>query len=444
MQSLGSLLIADGVCSVRQIEDAIQNQVILGGRMGTNLVELGVIDEETLARYLSRQHELPAMFGEKIEPDAEALKLLRPDVVDRLDMIPFLEETKKIQVLCVDPRNIKSLDEVAFTTGLIPDPIVIPEIRFWQLLKRYYGIDRQLRYIALDTKDFMAGALDELPAKKPVEPSVKEDLVSEVSFAKLYQRRDGFPVVTAEKLQPLPSEAMPLLTAEDLEIVTDEPAAQPPGDIERRVWLEETTTPGRRKEDQVLAESAAAAPSMPPPEEDPEDSPLTFEEASHLLTDVTNRSAIARFVLRYACSIFKRAMLFTVHRGVALGWDAIGEGIDRWSFRSVMVPLDSPSVFQLVAGSRAHYLGGLTKTKVNIQFLRAMGKKVPLSAFVLPILVRGRVVNLLYADNGHKVHSSSNIGELLILAQRISRCYESLFEKKWQAYQADHQEKNMP
>ncbi|MBW1871983.1 MAG: general secretion pathway protein GspE, partial [Deltaproteobacteria bacterium] len=56
MQSLGSLLIADGVCSVQQIEDAIQNQVILGGRMGTNLVELGVIDEETLAHYLSRQH----------------------------------------------------------------------------------------------------------------------------------------------------------------------------------------------------------------------------------------------------------------------------------------------------------------------------------------------------------------------------------------------------
>jgi len=128
--------------------------------------------------------------------------------------------------------------------------------------------------------------------------------------------------------------------------------------------------------------------------------------------------------------------LFTVHRGVALGWDAVGDRVDRWSFRSVMIPLDSPSVFNLVVDNRAHYLGGLTKTKVNIEFLRVMGKQVPLSAFLLPILVRGRVVNILYGDCGHKAHCPSSIGDLLILAQRIGRCYETLFEKKRKDYLA--------
>jgi hypothetical protein len=439
MSSLGELLFADGLCTQQQIEDAVQNQVILGGRMGTNLVELGVIDEETLARYLSQQHELPAMSGDNIQPDPEALKLLRPDAVDRLGIIPFLRENKRIQVLCMDPRNLKALDEVAFTTGLTPDPIVVTEIRFWQLLKQLYGIEHHLRYIALDTRDFLSSSMAGGVAKKPLEPSIKEDLVSEENFAKLYQRRDGFPEVSSQDSipPPLPSEAMPLLTAEDLEEV-DGTSPGPPGDIDRRVWKRDIPGEGRRQEDQVL-QAAMAAPSFPPPEDDEEeDRPLAFEEASRLLSEATGRSAIARLVLRYARSLFKRAMLLTIHRGVALGWDALGEDVDRWSFRSVMIPLQEPSVFQLVVNSRAHFLGGLTKTAVNIEFLRAMGKKVPRSAFLLPVLVRGRVVNILYADNGHKAHSSSNIGELLILAQRISRCYESLFAKKVEAFQAQH------
>jgi hypothetical protein len=280
----------------------------------------------------------------------------------------------------------------------------------------------------------------ERAAKKPPEPTITEDLVSEENFAKLYQRRDGFPEIASQESAPppLPSEAMPLLTAEDLEEV-DESSPGPPGDIDRRVWKRDFPGEGRRQEDQEFIKAAAAAPSFPPPEEDEgEDQPLAFEEATRLLSEATGRSAIARLVLRYARSIFQRAMLLTIHRGVALGWDALGEDVDRWSFRSVMIPLEEPSVFQLVVNSRAHFLGGLTKTPVNIEFLRAMGKKVPRSAFLLPVLVRGRVVNILYADNGHKAHASSNIGELLILAQRISRCYESLFARKVEDFRAQH------
>ena len=422
MQSLSELLLADGVCTAQQIEEAVRNQVILGGKLGTNLIEFDVLDEATLARYLARLHGVPALAGDQIVPDPRALAMLRPDLADRLNLIPFRREPKRIQVLCLDPGDLNALDELAFTTSLHPVPIVVPEIRFWQLLKQCYGIERQLRYIALDSHDYLADIFSKGSQAPAPQPSVQEDLTSEESFARLYHRRDGFPETRVT--QPPPSETMPVLADADLEIVEEVPEPHPPGSIERRVWQAEGLATGRRQEDEA----------EPAPAQDIQ--PLTFQQASTQLAQATDRDAIALLVLRYARSLFKRAMLFTIHRGVALGWDAIGEDIDRSHFPSVMVPLGLPSVFQLVVESRAHSLGRLTKTEINIRFLKVMGKKVPLSSFLLPVLSRGRVVNILYADNGHKSHCSVEIGELLILAQKIAGCYESLYQQKIKSYKA--------
>jgi hypothetical protein len=431
MPTLGELLVADGVCTPQQIEDAVQNQVILGGRLGTNLIELGALSEEVLARYLSRLHERPALSGEAIHPESEALQMISGPVADRLQIIPFLRENKKLQVLCVDPRNVAALDEVAFITNLVPDPVVIPEVRFWHLLERCYRIQRQLRYIALEGGDFMRRSLVE--ERAPTVPPVGEDLISEDSFNRLYQRRDGFPQVSTRS-PALPSENMPLLRPEDLEEIAEPTLPGPPGQIDRRVWQGPLSSEGRRKEDRDLAERAAARPSTPPLPADSEP-PLDFAEATRLLRQVQGRDSIARVVLRHARSRFKRAMLFTIHRGFALGWNAAGD-VDPATFRSLMVPLDEPSAFGLAVSSRSHVLGALTKTRVNVNFLRLMGKQVPLSAFLLPILVRGRVVNLLYGDNGHRNHCESDIGELLILAQHMAQSYESLFNEKREAYRS--------
>jgi len=384
MPKLGELLLAYGVCTVAQLKAAVENQVIMGGRIGTNLLELGLISEEALASALAKQFRTRVLSGDDIRPDRDALAKIPPDAVDRLDIIPYRLEQRSIQVLCIDPGDLKALDEVAFITGLKPVPIAVPELRFWQLLNRLYEIERELRYLALEATH----APIKLEARPQPKPTVQEDLVSEEVFAKLYQRREDQPEA--------PPEEIPVLDESDMEVV----------------------------EEEVIELVDEVAP-------EPEASPLSFQEATQLLQGIDDRNAVARTVLRFAASVFKRSLIFTAHRQVILGWDAVGGNIDPARFRSLAIPLDTPSVFQLVVNSRAHFLGALQKTKINIGFLKAMGKQVPLSAVLVPILVRGRVVNLLYCDNGHRAHAASDIGELLILAQHIARCYEAMFKRKW-------------
>jgi hypothetical protein len=43
--------------------------------------------------------------------------------------------------------------------------------------------------------------------------------------------------------------------------------------------------------------------------------------------------------------------------------------------------------------------------------------------------VRGKVVNLLYCDNGAGKQVTTDIGDLLVTAQHINRSYEQLLKR---------------
>jgi hypothetical protein len=174
----------------------------------------------------------------------------------------------------------------------------------------------------------------------------------------------------------------------------------------------------------------APPPAARPPAEpatEPEPTPLAFEEAVRFLEGVEERGAIARTVLRYARSRFKRAVLFTVHHGEARGWVGLGDGVKIEAVRRLRLPLAAEGVVATVVSSQGHFLGPLPRTQANVRLLKELGGGVPSSAFVIPILALGRVVNVLYVDNGRgQLVDPSDLGELLILATRIAQGYDAL------------------
>jgi len=194
-------------------------------------------------------------------------------------------------------------------------------------------------------------------------------------------------------------------------------------------------------EDAILGE--AAPPPAPPPRAAPtgwdapplpartvDVSPLAFEKALELLKTVQDRDSIARIVLRASRSKAERALLLLVQGNVVLGWDGLGEGLEEGAAARIAVALGAPSAFDLVVKTRSHFLGPLQKTPLNIRFLAQMGKKVPLSSLVVPILHRERVSHVLYLDNGHKKQAPTDVGEMLILSQRIAQSVEALVVKR--------------
>jgi hypothetical protein len=56
---LGATLVSEGVLTKQQLHLALRSQMIVGGHLGTSLIELGYLDEETLGRALSKATGVP-------------------------------------------------------------------------------------------------------------------------------------------------------------------------------------------------------------------------------------------------------------------------------------------------------------------------------------------------------------------------------------------------
>jgi Type II secretion system (T2SS), protein E, N-terminal domain len=185
MPRLGELLLGEKLIQPAQLEEALETQVIHGGRLGTNLVELGFLKEVDLARVLGRQHNLPYASGEML-PDPSALGVAPRQFFDDADVIPMRIEATRLTVAILHPNQVKALDELAFKVGKRVVSVIIPEFRMNQLLRVHCKAFRPMRPIDMNTLR---------PSKKQDErtpsPGEVAELINEDDFAKIYADAQG-------------------------------------------------------------------------------------------------------------------------------------------------------------------------------------------------------------------------------------------------------------
>jgi len=155
MDRVGEILIDMKACTSAEVRAGLQTQAIFGGRIGTNLLELGIIDENQLAAALGRAYGLPCLAGDVV-PEDGALEALPKHLAERFCVVPIHSDDRRLRVLVSDPRNLAKLDELAFATGKTIEPVLVAEARLWALLKRLYGIERTLR--GIDVEDDLESA----------------------------------------------------------------------------------------------------------------------------------------------------------------------------------------------------------------------------------------------------------------------------------------------
>jgi hypothetical protein len=401
---LGAHLIEQGALTREQLENALQAQVVYGGRLGTNLVELGLLDLDQVAGHLAALFDVPLPPKEWIEePDANAIALLPRAFAEQHGVLPLRLEGMVLHAALIDPADARVVGALTRETGRSIQLYVLPELRLRYALERHLGIARPVRFLnvarKLERVRRQAVALrDDRPEEVRLREALGigalgegEDLIDEPSFAALHQKlvaarehAAGGPVTSASTLDS-DAEA-------DAELLLDD----------------------------VVPEDARAATRASPVE-------LTRDALSleALLAGAPDRDAAGRAALALARLHVEAAALLVVHRGMVMGLLGAGGDLER-HIEAVLVPIDADSVLARAAASGQPYRGAPPETALDARVLRALGRADAREIAVLPIALRGRVVNLLYVDAGASPIAETAIGALHALTLCVARAYERL------------------
>jgi hypothetical protein len=150
-KKLGELLVEHGLVTRGQLGDALQGQMVFGGRLGTNLIELGYLSEGQLATFLSTQLGLPSVSPAEIDTvSKEALRSVSAEVASKYMVFPLSVSGRRLRLAMVDPTDLASVDEIGFKTGFAIQPAVAPEVLIVYALEKYYQVQRPTRYLRLD------------------------------------------------------------------------------------------------------------------------------------------------------------------------------------------------------------------------------------------------------------------------------------------------------
>lgn len=147
---IGDLLVQHGIITPDQLDEALHNQQIFGGRLGTNVVELGYVSEATLAKVLSEQLNLPSAEAhefDRVSPDVVAK--IKPETASKYKVVPLSIDGRQLRLAMSDPTDLRAADEIAFSTGLSVTPVVAPEMLIVYALEKHYGIPRDTRYVRM-------------------------------------------------------------------------------------------------------------------------------------------------------------------------------------------------------------------------------------------------------------------------------------------------------
>ena len=150
---LGELLLRANLITREQLEQAITQQKVDGGRLGTILVKLGLVKEEDVTRYLGEQYGIPYIDLDSQTIAPEVIRLIHPGIVQKHLVIPVAKVGTTLTMAMADPTNVFAVDDIKFMTGLKVELKVATESAIRRAIDRFYDSSETLQNVMASMED---------------------------------------------------------------------------------------------------------------------------------------------------------------------------------------------------------------------------------------------------------------------------------------------------
>jgi hypothetical protein len=376
--SLSSLIVQREIASIREIEEALARQVLYGGDFVTNLFEVSRVDESALMPIVAESFGLrPAPSGELPIAPVTATRLVAADVVAERGFAP-LSVGRSLVVAVAEPLSREAEQELAFTLALPIEQRIAPLFRIRQALARDYGVPLDKRTARLITK--------------------------------IVNNAPGVSSTT-----PPPMDAMPMFRTPPRP-----PSVAPPPKI-----------PAELREPAAVAGSLVRKSDVPPPKPVRRHrGPLTSDVAKAELDAAVDRDVIFDLLFEFARQFFDYTAVFLVHGEAAEGRDSFGDGATRDKVARLRVPLDSPNMLSKANESKSFVRQRPSRQGIDQILMSDLGRDGTSECVVFPIIVRKRVVAMVFGDGGQSGVDLGGVGQVSELIGSAAGAFERVIMRR--------------
>lgn len=158
------MLIAEGIITRDQLEKALAEQKLHGGRLGAVLRSMGYVTEEDIIKVLGKQMGIPHMNLDNIIVDPQIVKMIPETVARRYQVIPLYKKGNIITLAMVDPLNVFAIDDIRRMTGCDIQVVVSTERDVLRAIERFTTVTASMQEAM---KDFSAQMVTEDVTERP-------------------------------------------------------------------------------------------------------------------------------------------------------------------------------------------------------------------------------------------------------------------------------------
>ncbi len=426
MSALSSLLVQDLILSVNHVEQILQRQVIYGGDLATNILEMNLVDEVVLSKYLGRVVRLPVFPSEYLlSTEPSIIEMLPWKVASERRVIPVRIKDDVVTVVTSGPVPRGTLDELSRLFGMKVEPNLVLEFRLAMALNRFYGIPMVARLAAIQAKlapEFVPDQPSLVPEppddSSPIAQTPSEDQATPV--AAVDEAEDWGAVTCQEPALVIESKNESLRPDEStMKFITGSKEST------RKVVALGHAFDATRQTRKIRKDKPISAPPK-----------LSFSRATELLEAAKGRDEILNILFSFASQAFDFTALLLVHGKIAEGRTLVFRGKEPQPAGYVRVPLDQDGMFQNVFETQGFHLGPAGIAQTDVDLLSSLRRDAPKSCAVIPVFLRGRVILMLYGDSGQRGVRANRIARIADFGRVVGQAFERiLLKQKYSQYE---------
>ena len=141
---LGEILVRENLVTPQQLREVLDYQRTNGGRLGANLVRLGIITDDVITAVLSRQYGVPSVNLDLFQIDESVIKIIPQEIALKYCVLPVSKVGATLTVAMSDPTNVYAMDDIKFLTGYGIEPVIASEGAIQSAVGKYYAGSTQI------------------------------------------------------------------------------------------------------------------------------------------------------------------------------------------------------------------------------------------------------------------------------------------------------------